>query len=382
MFYFELLKQWLITPFVHLSIPFGITADWVRSEEGTAKPNSNARKIGFGLILAAPLLIIVLTLLASADGIFMSWLNVIPTGLNGEVFGTAVMRVLAGAFIALYTFCYIWGLLFRKPKQPDAIGFQNDPVWHVKTGKPSEPAALDPITAITVLICVNIVYMVFAAIQFTYLFGAAEGLLPDGTAYAEYARRGFAELVLIAILNIAILLVGLHFIKSGGVWLQRIRKVLLSLLMGCTLVMLISAYSRLSLYEEAYGYTTLRLLVHGFMIFLAVLMIVSLGRIWYGRFSLAKVYIVLAIIAYVIMNYANLDVRIATNNIERYERTGVIDVSYLGMLSADAGPTLIKFYKENPELTELEEVIKQLRLEARERNHWQSWSLAKERMKE
>jgi hypothetical protein len=147
--------------------------------------------------------------------------------------------------------------------------------------------AFDPLVAATVLVCVNAVYVLFAAIQFTYLFGAADGLLPAGTAYAEYARRGFAELVVVALINIGILLIGLHFIEQGSRLLERLRQAMLTLLMGCTLVMLISAYSRLSLYEEAYGYTLLRLLVHGFMVFLGVLMIVAVVRIWYRWFSLA-----------------------------------------------------------------------------------------------
>ncbi|MBH5319940.1 DUF4173 domain-containing protein [Paenibacillus sp. GSMTC-2017] len=380
MFYSELLKQWLITPLNHLGVPIGMTAEWMRSGEDVVKPKSNVKKIGFGLILATPLLIVVIALLASADGIFQSWINSIPNGLDGDAIGTAIMRIIVGACIALYTFCYIWGLLFRKTKPVDMGNVQVQLPGQSNDVKNTEPSKLDPITAITVLICVNLVYVVFAVIQFSYLFGAAEGLIPAGTAYAEYARRGFAELVLIALINIGILLGGLHFISTSSVWLGRIRKLLLSLLMGCTIVMLISAYSRLSLYEEAYGYTSLRLLVHGFMIFLGVLMVVSLIRIWYGRFSLAKVYIVLAIVSYVIMNYANLDSRIATNNIDRYERTAVIDIDYLWSLSADAGPELIKFYKDHPELEKLAPIINNLRVEASSRNHWQSWNLAFQRL--
>lgn len=218
--------------------------------------------------------------------------------------------------------------------------------------------------------------MLFAVIQFSYLFGAADGLLPAGTAYAEYARRGFMELVVVALINIGILLFGLHFIRAGSKGLELARKGMLSLLMGCTLVMLVSAYSRLSLYEQNYGYTELRLLVHGFMIFLGVLMAVAFIRIWYQWFSLAKVYVAIAITSYVIMNFANIEARIAVNNIARYEETGKIDLVYLQSLSADAGPALTLFQEKHPELDELEGIVERYRKEAQERRHWQSWNLS------
>ena len=102
------------------------------------------------------------------------------------------------------------------------------------------------------------------------------------------------------------------------------------MLVGCTIVMLISAYGRLSLYEEAYGFTQTRLLVHGFMIFLGVLFIIAFFRIWIERMSLSKAVITTSILAYLVMNYMNIEQRIVINNMERYERTEIIDLEYLG----------------------------------------------------
>jgi cytochrome c oxidase subunit IV len=160
-----------------------------------------------------------------------------------------------------------------------------------------------------------------------------------------------------------------------------IRKLSLSLLIGCTIVILISAFSRLALYEEAYGYTQTRLLVHGFMLFLGVLLMIAMLRIWKERFSMAKAYICVSIIAYVMMNYANLDARIASQNMERFERTGAIDIAYLGVLSADAAPALLKLQAKHPKLDGLSEVIEELRYEARARHKWQSWNWSEQRAK-
>lgn len=384
----ELLRQWLLEPLAHLGVPVGIAAGWLRFGEGNSRTRSHLGKVGLGLLLAAPLLLVVILLLASADGIFMSWLNRLPAWFDGGSVEFGLLRFLFAACTAFYLFCFVWGLLFKRERPTGGVQQENgtdgqtgvQPMGSGEAAKVKD--ALDPIVAATILVCVNIVYLLFAVIQFTYLFGAADGLLPEGTAYAEYARRGFAELVAVALINICILLAGLHYVEQGSGLLERLRKIMLTVLMGCTLVMLVSAYGRLSLYEEAYGYTQLRLLVHGFMIFLGVLMVVAVARIWYRWFSLAKIYVALGVAAYVIMNYINLDARIAINNTERYEATGNIDLDYLGTLSADAAPALAKLEHKHPELEELDGLLNDFRRLAEERKHWQSWSLSLQKLKD
>ncbi|MCR2803580.1 DUF4153 domain-containing protein [Paenibacillus soyae] len=386
----ELLKQWLVTPFAHLGVPFGFMAGWLRMGEESSRTRTNLGKISLGLLLAAPLLLVVILLLASADGIFMSWLNRLPALLDGGTAEESFLRFLFAVCAAFYLFSFVWGLMFKQerplpaeePKRGEAWEWEAIALTPNKADAAKPRDTLDPIVASTVLVCVNAVYVLFAIIQFTYLFGAADGLLPAGTAYAEYARRGFAELVFVALINICILLVGLHYVERGESWLDRLRKIMLTVLMGCTLVMLISAYSRMSLYEEAYGYTQLRLLVSGFMIFLGVLMAIAIVRIWYRWFSLAKIYIALGIAAYVIMNYSNLDARIAEKNIERYETTDKIDLDYLDTLSADAAPALAKLAREHPELEGVDDMLDDFRKLAKDRKHWQSWSLALRKLEE
>lgn len=379
-FYKDMLIQSIASPLLHIAVPFSLIGSKFKASDQTNPTRSNLRKISFGLLLAAPILIVVVTLLASADRIFLSWLNRIPDLFHVSNAGDGIVRMTFAAIIALYSFCYLWGLLFRKANEGvNAVSLQK-PIEGSEQ-KQKEPSGFDPVTAGTLLISINAVYLLFVAIQFSYLFGAANGLLPEGAAYAEYARKGFGELVMVALINICLLLCGLHLIRRTSKAAEMVRKISLSLLVGCTVIMLISAYSRLSLYEEAYGFTQTRLLVHGFMLFLGILLIIAMVRIWKERFSLGKAYICTAIIAYMIMNYANLDARIATNNIERFERTGVIDMYYLGLLSTDAAPALLKLQEKHPKLEGLNEVITDLRLKARSNDGWQSWSLSKQRAK-
>ncbi|WP_141504561.1 DUF4153 domain-containing protein [Paenibacillus luteus] len=378
-FYIELLFLALVKPFAFIGVPFILLTDRLRNKEkGSGTGRSKVGKILLGLLISAPILIVVISLLASADEIFLSWLSSIPNLLGDFSFGDGFWRFFVGAFIGCYAFCYIWGLIFKNPKEQVSVSAPDPQASALYARGRIE---FDPLTAGTFLIAINLVYVLFVAIQFSYLFGAANGLLPEGAAYAEYARRGFAELVMVALINVGLLMCGLHLIRRTSAVAEWVRKLSLTVLISCTIVMLVSAYSRLSLYEEAYGFTQTRLLVHGFMLYLGVLLLIAMLRIWKERFSMGKAYICVSVIAFILMNYVNVDARIAEKNIGRFERTGNIDVGYLGMLSTDAAPQLLKLREKHPEIKGLHEVVELLQQHARNHDKWQSWNLSMQRAK-
>ncbi|UKS29759.1 DUF4173 domain-containing protein [Paenibacillus sp. HWE-109] len=373
----DILRHVMGRPLAHISVPLGMIKSWLPAKENEREASRGKfAKIGVGLLLAVPILFVIISLLASADRIFLSWLEHIPNWFDGGSTFEVIFRILLAICVTIYIFCYLLGLLLPKNAEVDSI----PKVEEIELLEKNRKIQLDPLTAGTLLICVNFVYVLFAIIQFSYLFGAADGLLPDGVAYAEYARRGFAELVFVALINVALLFPGLHWIRKSAQTGELIRKVLLSLLVVCTLVMLSSAYSRLALYEEAYGFTQTRLLVHGFMIFLGVLFIIALYRIWVEKMSLSRAYITSAILAYLVMNYINIDERIAVNNTARYERTGVIDLAYLGDLSTDVVPALRDLQIRHPELVELELTINRV-ISGIDSDSWPSWNLSNYRAK-
>ena len=102
-----------------------------------------------------------------------------------------------------------------------------------------------------------------------------------------------------------------------------------------------SALYRMHVYQEAYGFTELRLVVDVFEGWLGLLVLavlgagVSLKAAWLPRFALlsgAGLIVALAAI--------NPDAWIAQRNVDRYEETGKLDWSYLQGLSDDAVPVL------------------------------------------
>lgn len=342
-----------------------------------------AFKVFIGLIASVPILIVVVALLTSADGIFNEYLSGFPQWLNQLTLTPGFPRVIWILIAGVLLFSYVWG--FVQPMQYEADKRENA---HWKNGKafvaaseikkqgdPSinpimegqaaneitpeaihtqvhrEPLRLDPIIVGTMLVIINCVYVLFVLVQFSYLFGAGEGHLPSDLSYAEYARSGFAELILVTGINFFILIVTLQFTRSSGKIGSVVHQVLLFVLVGCSAIMLYSAFIRLNLYEQAYGYTYIRFLVHAFMIYLALLLLIAALRIRYTSIPLVRWYIVLSLTAYAAINYVGMDHRIAALNIERYHQTGHIDASYLASLSSDAVPLLREFAEEEyPEL--------------------------------
>jgi hypothetical protein len=177
----------------------------------------------------------------------------------------------------------------------------------------------------------------FVALQLTTLYGGNDYVLQtSGLTYAEYARSGFAQLIAASALTLAVIAAAARWAKD-----ERLLRVLLGALCALTLVVLASAFTRLHLYEEAYGFTRLRLAADAAILWLGGLFVLVLlagatpraGWLPRGVVALSAT----GILAFAV---SNPDGRIAARNIDRYERTGRIDTSVLRSLSADAAPAL------------------------------------------
>ena len=292
------------------------------------------KNIFIGLIISAPLLVVVIALLASADTVFQKFLTDILKPL--EFIGSIPFAEHVGVIgiITVLLFGYLAVVLRAKVEEASEIDRRGSGSW-------------DTIIVATVLVMVNAIYILFCAIQFTYLFGGEEVIrsIPDFT-YAEYARRGFSELIVVTVINLSILLIGLHFTKSDGK-LDRLVLVLRCLLVLCTVIILYSAHLRLKLYEEAYGYTYARIFVHTFIGFLSILFLLTLYKLWRRELSLVKAFAIAALLAYTLLNYVNVDAIIARKNIDRYFETGKIDLEYLQELSYDAIPELTRLRSDD-----------------------------------
>ena len=116
-------------------------------------------------------------------------------------------------------------------------------------------------------------FAVFLAVQFRYFFAGSANVHIDGFTFAEYARRGFFELVAVALIAGVLYFSLASFTKRESAAKRRGFSILAGLLLAQVGVILVSAFQRLRLYEQAYGFTSLRLAAHVFMVFLGVLLL-------------------------------------------------------------------------------------------------------------
>jgi len=107
---------------------------------------------------------------------------------------------------------------------------------------------------------------------------------------------------------------------------------------------MVSAFTRLTLYEEAYRFTILRFYSHAFIILLAAVYCLLLYKIYKDKRENAFAFRGFILVAsfLVIMNFFNPEAFIARRNIERFTDTGNLDIFYLSRLSDDALPDMVK----------------------------------------
>lgn len=373
-FLVDLLYGIFARPLLNFLKPFSLIANIVKQRANLDK-FTVAGKVLAGLLLTIPLLIVIIPLLASADDVFRYFIELIPNvfeNINLNLFGP---RLLVVTVVTCIIFSYLWSLFRSKPQPAGNSNIKNSP---------NPRGFLDPITVTTILVLIDALYIFFIAIQFSYLFGSLADGLPSNFTYAEYARKGFFELVAVTLINLVILLGNLNYVKASGNKLAIVVKLLNTTLVVSTFIMLLSAHLRMSLYEDVYGFTYLRILTHAFMGYLFVLFVISLAKIWRQTIPLLKSYIIISIVAYTLINYVNVDKIIVENNIERYNQGNPIDLVYLSQLSYDAVPLLVDFMNNTTDqelANQLKNTLENKKAILKSDTPWQSFNISKYRAK-
>ena len=204
---------------------------------------------------------------------------------------------------------------------------------------------LGTVETVIILGLVDLLFLTFVIIQVPYLFGGMELVqnTPD-FKLAEYARRGFGELVAVAALVLPMLLVSHWLLRRDNVRNELIFKILAGIQVGLLFVIMASAMQRLILLtgELGYGMTTVRFYPMVFMIWLGVVFA------WFGltvlrgrRNNFAWGALWSAIVVLGATNLLNPDAFIVKTNIALAEQGRDFDAYYNSRLSDDAVPLLI-----------------------------------------
>jgi hypothetical protein len=276
-----------------------------------------------GVLIALPVFLLFLLLFTSADLVFRHYVtDLFSFNINDELFARVILVLLAAsAFVGLF------GALGQKLALAKPVALK----------KP-----LGGLIEVMILFgSLNVLFVSFIMVQMTYLFGGVHNVIGGDFTYAEYARKGFFELIAVAGLTLILVFVTERLLLQRSEKHDIRFKLLAGALIAQVMVVMASAFKRLQLYEGAYGFTTARLYSYLFIIWLAIVFGLLLYKIFADRreqmLAFGVFVSILAILVFV--NLLNVDRFVAHRNIER---SGKLDIRYLGNLSSDAVPETVR----------------------------------------
>jgi hypothetical protein len=292
-----------------------------RAQVGDDRRAELGVRIARGLLLAAPVVVLLGVLLASADAVFASFFRVDVDPV------TPVQHVAALAAGA-------WGaaalLRVASVTPPGRLPVLRPPIGAVE--------------ACIVLAGLCALFALFTAAQLVALSeGGRHVLATAGLTYAEYARSGFFQLLAVAVITLGVLLLLRAATGLASPGQRAVFTIASEVAVALTLVVVVVAVRRLNLYEDAFGLSMLRLYSELFSywigtVFLllgAVLAGVGHGRGWFvGAAVAAGLALLLA------LNVVNPEAVVAGDQLAGTRQVRRTDVGYVARLSEDAIPTV------------------------------------------
>ena len=273
---------------------------------------AQAGPIILGLAFSLLLLTFVLPLLLTADsGAFGTLVGSMVTAWQSLMMQYAELVI--KLILAIPTASYLFGLIAGSAHEAKA---QDNRLKAAESSLATLRIMPLP-TVLTVMSVLSAVYLAFIFSQTTYFFSAFFGERAIGTmTYAEFARRGFFELVTIAVINLSVMGFGnlsSNILRTKSRALQSLN-ILLSAL---TILLIATAFSKMMLYVENFGLTMPRLLPLIFMVLLSVICfaIIALQK-W--QFSIMRLTAILGALLLTLFSLVNLDGFVANYNAQRY----------------------------------------------------------------
>ena len=306
-----------------------------QASKGESIKKFNPWPILRGIVIAIPIVAIFAALLASADAVFSQQLGLFIKLFRIENLPQYIFRfvyILVGAYLLAGIFLHA----SMQSKDEKLLG--EDRSW------------VNPFLGFTettvVLGSVAVLFAAFVVIQFRYFFGGQTNINVAGFTYSEYARRGFGELLAVAIFSLLMIL-GLGTASRRENDKERlIYSGLSTAIVVLVMVMLVSAYQRLLLYEAAYGFSRLRTYTHVLLIWIGILLCaVVILEILHRQRAIAVAVLITSLGFVATLGLMNVDGFIVRQNVNRAMSGHGLDVPYIVSLSNDTVPVLVKEFR-------------------------------------
>lgn len=286
--------------------------------------NGKAKGIGkaiIGILCAVPLLLIVLPVLCSADMAFEGLIKQF-----GDNMGKRVIQLIIGIVISPFVISY-------------AMGLKKD---IKKETKLKEPKTLENVFIISFLGVISLVYVAYLFSQLAYFFSAFQGILPEEYIPAQYARRGFFEMCVIAGINFALVFTAILLSRKKDKKPAKIVSALCIFISLFTLVLISTVIAKMVLYIQFFGMTVLRITTSGFMVFLFTVFIALILRCFTNRVKVVRIALISATVVLLVLGFGNVEGMVAKYNVEAYksEKLQYIDIDTIENLGLSGVPAL------------------------------------------
>ena len=281
-------------------------------------------KVLVGLLCAVPVLIVVIPLLRASDEAFR--------GMMDRMFEDAGATLFKANFgLGMSVFAVTYGFSLKK--------------GHILQEREHKFSGIENVYLVSFLSAISLCYLLYLFSQLAYFFSAFKGFLPTGEiTYAQYARKGFFEMCVIAVINFVLVSIAMLLAKkqNGKVCLSI--KLLATFIGVFTLVIIATAISKMVLYINEYGMTVRRVTTSAFMIFLAVVFISIILRIYIRKINIVKTALLTAGCVVLLLGTVNVNRVCAQYNYESYiaGKHQAVDVAALYNLGDEGIPYVVK----------------------------------------
>lgn len=321
------------------------------------------KKVATSLVIVFAVVIIVIILLVSADSIFASIFSGFSDmfhNFNKDVAWNLVFRMVAIVIAYFISLGFILAITNKKETKKE-----------IK----QSIKITDKFTIKTLLIVLNIIYLVFCYIQISSLFAKVN--LAGSFNYAEYARNGFFQLMAVSFINFALILISNYKNEKR----EKLLKILNILLVIFTIIIVLSSIYRMHMYETEYGLTYLRSFVYIILATELIIFIPTVIYIFNAKLDLLKWMVMIGISIYTFTNFMNLEGIIITKNMKAENRSVAIDYDYIcNIASSDSYHLLVEIAEnENMQTKDKLKVISKLLkiADGTDKLDWQEFNLSK-----
>ncbi|MBI2954947.1 MAG: DUF4173 domain-containing protein [Chloroflexi bacterium] len=323
----------------------------------------NAAAVSRGLFIAIPLVLIFGGLFMAADAVFEDMIR--------NVFDWSIPDLIGHIIVSL-TFAWVVAGFLRLM----LIG----PDWKAPGGTGPRFMSLGIIEMGTILGALDALFLAFVMVQSRYLFGGTAFINATNISYSDYARRGFFELVTVAVLVLPVLLFADWAMRKENPGHVRIFRTLATALVLLLFVVIASAVQRMYLYYAEYGLTELRLYTMVFMGWIAFVFCWFIATVQRGqreRFAFGMV--VTGFLALAALNLISPEAIIVKENVGRARAEQPMDARNVAKLSADAVPTLIDELSSIAPSDRRPIIENLLRKWSEEDGDWRTWNWSRSR---